>query len=75
MRTRHLRRRAAAVLNRGRAWSPRVMYRIPRFRWKACIECRRRFVYVRERDESITMRRGICRSFRRVTWPAQKRVA
>jgi hypothetical protein len=71
----HLRRRAAMVQNRGRAWSPRVMYRIPRFRWKARIKCRRRFVFVREPDESITMRRGICRTFRRVSWPAHRKAA
>ena len=72
IRVRHLRRRAATAQSRGRAWSPRVMYRIPRFRWKARIKCRRRFLFVREPDESITMRRGICRSFRRVTWPAHR---
>lgn len=66
IRVRHVRRRVATVQSRGPAWSPRVMYRIPRFRWKARIKCRRRFLFVREPDESITLRRGICRSFRRV---------
>lgn len=75
MRTRHLRRRAASVLSRGRAWSPRVMYRIPRFRWKACIQCRRRFIYVREPDESITMRRAICRSYRRTSLVPHRKAA
>jgi hypothetical protein len=51
------------------------MYRIPRFRWKARIKCRRRFLFVREPDESITMRRGICRTFRRVAWPAHRKAA
>jgi len=74
-RPRHSRRRTAAVQNRGSAWSPRVMYRIPRFRWKARIKCRRRFLFVREPDESITMRRGICRTFRRVSWPAHRNKA
>jgi hypothetical protein len=72
MKTRHLRRRAAEVERGEQAWLPRVMHRIPRFRWRARIKCQRRFVYVRESDESISMRRAICRGFRRISWPAHR---
>jgi hypothetical protein len=72
MNTRHLRRRASTFLSRGRAWSPRVMNRIPRFRRKPRIKCKRRFVFVREPDDTITMRRAICRSYRRLVVPNRK---
>ena len=62
--SRHLRQRVSALQGE-RAWPVRLMDRTPRFRWKARIRCRRRYVYVREPDERITMRRPICRSFRR----------
>jgi hypothetical protein len=69
-------RRRKLLLTTGfkrRAWEPRVIARIPRFRWKARIVCRRRFVFVREPDESITMRRAICRAYHRVSWPAHRK--
>ena len=69
------RRKILAVRTERRAWSPRVMHRIPRFRWKLCIKCKRRFVFVREPDESITMRRAICRAYRRGAWPAHRNKA
>jgi len=72
MKIRHLRRRALEVQAHERAWSPRVMNRIPRFRWKARLTCKRRFVYVREPDRRITMRRAICRQYRRLMVPARK---
>jgi hypothetical protein len=75
MRSRHLRRRAAMAQKKGRAWAPRVMYRIPRFRWKVCIECQRRFVFVREPDEITAMKRGVCRSFRRMNLPSHRKAA
>jgi hypothetical protein len=65
--TRHLRPRVPSLQGE-RAWPVRLMNRTPRFRWKARIRCRRRYVYVREPDERITMRRPICRAFRRNTW-------
>ncbi|HEY1773973.1 MAG TPA: hypothetical protein VGH91_12365 [Gammaproteobacteria bacterium] len=76
MRLHGRRRKILAVrTERRRAWSPRVMHRIPRFRWKSRIKCKRRFVFVREPDDSITMRRAICRSYRRVNWPSHRNKA
>jgi hypothetical protein len=74
MKTHGRRRKLLAIRSERRAWSPRVIPRIPRFRWKSRIKCRRRFVFVREPDDTITMRRAICRSYRRTSWPT-KRVA
>ncbi|HSN18202.1 MAG TPA: hypothetical protein VLV87_08320 [Gammaproteobacteria bacterium] len=62
--TRHLRPRIPS-LSGERAWPVRLMNRTPRFKWKARIKCRRRYVYVRDHDDRITMRRPICRIFRR----------
>jgi hypothetical protein len=58
-----------------RAWEPRIMNRIPRYRWKSRIECKRRFVFVREPDDTITMRRAICRTYRRGVAPPHRKVA
>ncbi|HEX4299271.1 MAG TPA: hypothetical protein VH327_00215 [Gammaproteobacteria bacterium] len=65
MKTHGRRRKLITTGPKRRAWDPRVMPRIPRFRWKSRIKCRRRFVYAREPDETITMRRAICRLYRR----------
>ena len=69
------RRKMLTVRTERRAWSPRVMSRIPRFRWKSRIKCKRRFVFVREPDDTITMRRAICRMYRRVAWPSHRNKA
>lgn len=47
-----------------RAWRPRLQNRIPRFRWKIQLKCRRRCVFVRSEEEAIVMRRPFCRSRR-----------
>jgi hypothetical protein len=75
MNRRHLRRRAAEVQSGEQAWLPRRINRIPRFRWKVHIKCRRRYIYVREADQRITMCRPICRNFRRISWPPHRKVA
>ncbi len=75
MKTHGRRRKLSITGPRRRAWEPRLMPRIPRFRWKSRIVCRRRFVFVREPDDTITMRRPICRSYRRAAWPAHRKVA
>ena len=62
--TRHLHPRVPS-LSGERAWPVRLMSRTPRFKWKARLHCRRRYVYVREPDERISMRRPICRAYRR----------
>lgn len=72
MKTHGRRRKLLTTGFKRRAWEPRVMARVPRFRWKSRIKCRRRFVFVREPDDTITMRRAICRSYRRGTWPANR---
>jgi hypothetical protein len=47
-----------------RAWYPRLQHRMPRFRWKVQLKCRRRCVFVRSEEEVIIMRRPFCRSRR-----------
>ena len=72
MKTHGRRRKLLTTRFKRRAWDPRVMPRIPRFRWKSRIKCRRRFVYAREPDQTITMRRAICRTYRRLMTPTRK---
>lgn len=62
---RHIRPRSERVHGSRRAWSPRALPRIPRFRWKARLACRRRCVFVRNPGDAIVMRRPFCRSLRR----------
>lgn len=66
----HLRRlaRAPEPVAATRAWHPRVQPRIPRFRWKAQLKCRRRCVFARSPGSKIVMRRPFCRAHRRIAF-------
>ena len=60
----HIRQIARHPEGTPRAWSPRLQHRMPRFRWKVQLKCRRRCVFVRSEEEAIVMRRPFCRSRR-----------
>ncbi len=60
----HIRQMAKRPEGNPRAWSPRLLHRMPRFRWKAQLKCVRRCVFVRNPEAAIVMRRPFCRSRR-----------